>query len=389
MNILQISTQSYPFKTGGLETVVFNLAQNLKNLGHNVTILSGSENPRENEIVEGVSCHFYPFIPKPYFVRWFTSMVNQYKIQRELTAKVDFDLIITHHPLSVIAAKDLIHKKPNVYVFCSPLHEEIKTIIKHTIGLVRKTYIYSYYYFSVIAQKLAIRSSAHIAAISDFMNKKVKKISKKANVVTIPCGIDSKKFIPPANKSAVREELGFPKTKKVIFTVRRMVPRMGIDMLIKAVENNIDDFKNCKFIIAGKGELLEKYRKLVEKRNLSKIIEFPGYLSDESLVKHFQAADLYVQPTISLEGFGLTILESMACGTPALITPVGASPEIIDSFDNRFIADNIKPRDFGKKLADTLKLVKKDTDLPEKCVDFARENYSWEKMAKEILKLVD
>jgi glycosyltransferase involved in cell wall biosynthesis len=62
---------------------------------------------------------------------------------------------------------------------------------------------------------------------------------------------------------------------------------------------------------------------------LEQHVRFLGFLPDDSLPLAFRAADVNVVPSIQLEGFGLTAAESLAAGTPSMVTPVGGLPEVV------------------------------------------------------------
>ena len=66
---------------------------------------------------------------------------------------------------------------------------------------------------------------------------------------------------------------------------------------------------------------------------LDKHVTFLGFVPDADLPRYYQAADVFVLPTRELEGFGLVTAEALACGTPVLGTPVGATPELLEPLD--------------------------------------------------------
>jgi glycosyltransferase involved in cell wall biosynthesis len=93
-------------------------------------------------------------------------------------------------------------------------------------------------------------------------------------------------------------------------------------------------------------------------------------------------------PTRSLEGFGLTTVESMACGTPVAATPVGANPEVVSSLDPDLVLPGAEPAEIRegllRLLADRAKLIelrRRSRDLVESC-------YTWDRMASALLECV-
>lgn len=390
MNILLISAQSFPVTTGGLEIQVWNLAKAFKKMGHTPTILTGHPEKSGKDLHEDINLHYYNFTKKPYMLKLLSSYKNQKMELKKLSSEIDFDFVIVFHPLSSYAAKSILSEKTNLYVFSSPLHEELKIMIKSTKKFLKKLYLFPYYLFSIFLGKWAIEVTAQVAPISDFMKEKVLKLSRKVPTQTVYSGIDLEKFkMPSEDIDSIKEKLSLPKDKKIIFTARRLVPRMGIKMLLEAITAEKDNLKNTLTVIAGKGAYLEEYRELTKMYGVDDIVKLPGFISEEDLLKYYQVADLYIQPTISLEGFGLTVLEAMASGTPSLITPIGATKEIVSKFDTKLISKNIEPADFGGKIVETVNYISTIEDLPKKCRRFVEYNYSWEKMASGLIKLAN
>ena len=66
-------------------------------------------------------------------------------------------------------------------------------------------------------------------------------------------------------------------------------------------------------------------------------MRFLGKVDEETLVRCYRAADVSVVPTLALEGFGLVVLESLACGTPAIVSDSGGLPEAVANLDRSLI----------------------------------------------------
>ncbi len=89
--------------------------------------------------------------------------------------------------------------------------------------------------------------------------------------------------------------------------------------------------------LPGRGPLEHELRAQATASGLGERILFTGFVPDDDLPKIYAAADFSIVPSEALEGFGLTTLESLACGTPVLVTPVGGLPETVASFDRSLI----------------------------------------------------
>ena len=89
----------------------------------------------------------------------------------------------------------------------------------------------------------------------------------------------------------------------------------------------------ARLAIAGTGSSDSSLREQVTHLALEDRVRFVGRISDSDLVNSYRTADLVVMPSQALEGFGLTTAEALACGTPVVGTPIGATPELLAGID--------------------------------------------------------
>lgn len=145
-------------------------------------------------------------------------------------------------------------------------------------------------------------------------------------------------------RSSARAALGWPEDGVALFTLRRLVPRMGLDTLIDAVRQLAGRARPMTLYVAGEGpERAELERRAGDAIEAGRI-RFLGRLSDPDLARAYRAADLFVLPTLALECFGIITLEALALGCPVLATRVGAIPEMLEPVMPGFLFD---PGDVG------------------------------------------
>jgi glycosyltransferase involved in cell wall biosynthesis len=129
-------------------------------------------------------------------------------------------------------------------------------------------------------------------------------------------------------------------------------------------------------------ELKEQLRSLIQDLHLTDCVRLTGFLPDEDVLKYYQSADFFVLPTVSLEGFGLVTIEAMACGTPALGTPIGGTKEILDRFDPSFLFKDTSPEAIAELIIEKYNYYQPRPDeyrpLREKCRRFVVDHFSWE-----------
>jgi glycosyltransferase involved in cell wall biosynthesis len=145
----------------------------------------------------------------------------------------------------------------------------------------------------------------------------------------VPGCVDVDRFDTGISRREARERLGLPQDRPLLFCLRRLVWRMGLENLIDAMFLVKRELPDVLLTIAGRGPLEATLRAHVEARGLENHVQLAGFVPDDMLPLWYAAADLSVVPTVALEGFGLTTIESLASGTPVLVTPVGGLPEAV------------------------------------------------------------
>ncbi|MGB3292741.1 MAG: glycosyltransferase family 4 protein [Phormidesmis sp.] len=203
----------------------------------------------------------------------------------------------------------------------------------------------------------------------------------------IPGGVNVESFQPTLERSQARAQLNWPTGRFILFTPRRLVHRMGLDKLLSALVEVKRQRPDVLLVIAGKGPLRDALEAQTVALGLQEHVRFLGFLPEVDLPVAYQAADLTVIPSQSLEGFGLILLESLACGTPALCTPVGGMPEVLSNFSPQLITDSAQTEAIAQKLA---AVASGQIDLPGRaaCRTYAVENFDWAVIAQKVRQVL-
>ncbi len=113
-----------------------------------------------------------------------------------------------------------------------------------------------------------------------------------------------------------------------ILTVGTLQPRKNVQMLVRAFASHTVPGSSHRLIIAGaKGWLYEQLLEYVRRMGLDRRVRFVGFVDDDDLPALYSAANLFAFPSL-YEGFGLPILEAMACGTPVISSDASSLPEV-------------------------------------------------------------
>jgi D-inositol-3-phosphate glycosyltransferase len=146
----------------------------------------------------------------------------------------------------------------------------------------------------------------------------------------VPCGVNLELF-RPSDKQEARRRLGFGLDENIILYVGRLEPLKGIHELLKGM-SYLNHHSNLRLVvIGGDGEgspELQHLKDLAHEYQIADRVHFAGRMPQSRLPLFYSAVDLLVIPS-HYESFGLVGLESLACGTPVVSTPVGAMESIL------------------------------------------------------------
>jgi glycosyltransferase involved in cell wall biosynthesis len=146
--------------------------------------------------------------------------------------------------------------------------------------------------------------------------------------ICIYLGRDEKQFIPADNRTALRQQLGWPKDEIVGIYVGLLAPGKGMGELNRAVTNLLDRYPKFHMVCVGSGV---SQQPLATHRHPR--LHLPGELAPQDIPRYLQAADFFVFPSHS-EGMPQAVLEAMQCGLPIVATNVGGIPEAVTQNDN-------------------------------------------------------
>jgi glycosyltransferase involved in cell wall biosynthesis len=199
----------------------------------------------------------------------------------------------------------------------------------------------------------------------------------------IPGGVDTNRFQLNLSRQEARTQLNWHSDRVILFTPRRLVQRMGLDKLLLALKQVKTQVPEVWLAIAGKGPVRSTLEGQVLELGLENHVTFLGFIPDEQLPLAYQAADLCVVPSQSLEGFGLIVLESLACGTPTLCTPVGGMPEIVAPFTPQLVTTSSEPDDLARHLIEVLS---GKLEMPSRaaCRTYAMAHFDWQQICRRV-----
>jgi glycosyltransferase involved in cell wall biosynthesis len=312
---------------------------------------------------------------------------------RRFTQDAPFQTAICHQPFncfSLLITRKLGHL-PFLYVFHSPSHEEY--LLSHPNS--NRFMVFLNVNFRRMIENFCLKRAMKIMVLSRYMKEKAQDIHGiTADRIQInPGGVDLNRFRPPEDRKFLKHKLGFPEGRIHLLTVRNLEPRMGIENLLKSIRILKKDLDEIHLILGGEGIEMRNLKRLIKEYGLLNDVTVAGFIPPDILSEYYGAADFFVLPTRSLEGFGLVTPESMACGTPVLGTPVGGTKEILSGFDSRFLFRDISPESMSegirRAVGEYFVRKKQYKQLRLDCREYAAKNYSWERHTDQLRAMLD
>jgi len=186
-------------------------------------------------------------------------------------------------------------------------------------------------------------------------------------------------------RKEMRKNLGID-DKKVLISVGRVVGWKGYQLVIDALTLLPEDYV---YVLIGEGEYLETLKTKTKKLGVENRVIFLGKKTHKELFKYYVIGDVFLQPSIGHEAFGITVIEAMASGLPVVGSISGGIKELVKEGINGYLFNPYR-ENFWEELCKKIELsYKKKEFLGSNARKFVEENYSWENCAKKLLLVIE
>jgi len=206
---------------------------------------------------------------------------------------------------------------------------------------------------------------------------------ERERIHVIPGGVEVDRFACAPSRASSRTALGWAPDRPIVLCVRRLVRRVGVDVLVEAAVELRERVPDALVLLAGTGPLRAELEARIEALGLQNTVKLLGFVPDDVLPLAYRAADLTVVPTTALEGFGLITVESLAAGTPCVVTPVGGLSEIVSPLAPQLVTAEASRAEIGATLGDAL-LGGIPLPTAEQCTSYAKRNFDWPVIASRV-----
>lgn len=217
-----------------------------------------------------------------------------------------------------------------------------------------------------------------------------------AKLSIVPCGFCPSELYP-INQSYARNYLGLDPDERIILQLGRMVPRKGVDNVIQALSHLKASNQRIRLLIVG-GESdiadarlcpeIGRLQKVAADAGVSSSVTFAGRRNRNVLKYYYSAADIFVT-TPWYEPFGITPLESMACGTPVIGSNVGGIKYSVKNGETGYLIPPKNPKALAAKidhLLDNKMLLK---EMQVNCLRRVHKLFAWKTIAESVAKVYE
>jgi glycosyltransferase involved in cell wall biosynthesis len=375
MKVLQVGKGWFPDEAGGLNRYYYDCIKSLAKT--NVTIQSlVTGSPGQNLLDANIQVQAFASPQSSLVRRWW--LIRQ--LVQEQFMESDYPLVVSHFALYTFPFLDQLRDRALVTHFHGPWALESQMEGSKRLATTAKKAL----------EQAVYRRTAHFIVLShtfcQILHQEYRIPLERIHI--IPGGTDTARFDLPISQQQAREKLGWQrdasgKQRTILFCVRRLAKRMGLENLIAAIDQVRHSYPEILLCIAGKGNLASTLQAQIEALDLREHVQLLGYLPDEDLPFAYRAADLSVVPTVALEGFGLVVVESLAAGTPVLGTPIGGIAEILRPFCPDLVLEGYQTEHLAQGIKEALG---DQRQLPssQACQTYVQTNYTWDAIAPQI-----
>lgn len=206
-------------------------------------------------------------------------------------------------------------------------------------------------------------------------------------------GVDDAVFRPGAGGAEVRAELGLG-DRPIVVCVSRMVPRKGQDVLVSALPAIRSRVPDAALLLVGGGPNLSRITGLVKKHGLERDVVLAGRVPWDRTPAYYDAGDVFAMPTrtrlfgLEPEALGICYLEAAATGLPVVVGDSGGAPDAVLDGENGFVV----PGRSVEAVADRIAILLEQPDLAKRFGARGREwvaaQWRWDDLAQRLQQLL-
>lgn len=239
-----------------------------------------------------------------------------------------------------------------------------------------------------LVRKRALVSADRILAGSAFTAGLLRDLGVRGERIrVIGYGVDPERF-RPADVSELKARLGVG-SRPLLVTVSRLVPRKGIDTVLRALSRVRARVPEALYLIAGEGPDRARLEALADREGVADAVRFVGGVPDAELPLWFALGDVFVMPSRSdgadVEGFGIVFLEASAAGRPVIASHAGGIPDAVAEGVSGLLVPPDDPERLAERLVELLSDRARAADLGRRGRERVLAEFTWQAVGERTL----
>jgi glycosyltransferase involved in cell wall biosynthesis len=372
-------THFFPPHMGGIEKVSYEQSSRLTKSGYEFDVLTSKVKEQNLHPAKGINVFPYSGL----------KIAERFGVPYPILTAEAYKQFA-----QVIRKCDLVHAHGHVYMSSYLAGKLAKEYKKPFIVTQHNTWIDYQSWFNIMENlndltigKSVLKRADRILTVSKETMKYVLRLgADKTKTSVMYNGVDTNCFFT-AQKEESRKKLDLPKKRKIIFSVRRLVYKNGLDTLIESAAQVTRENPDALFVVAGKGPSKQLIEDNIKELGIENNIKLTGFVPDELLPVYYNAADYFVLPSASGEGLPLVLFEAMACGLPVIATAVGGTPEIIDHMKNGVLVPPRNPEAMAEAISKLLAEKELGKNIGEEAKKNVDDRFTWEENVRQLQKV--
>ena len=380
MKILQVISAFYPAHAyGGTVEVAYHLSKELVRRGHEVTVYTSDSldkyHRQKSSVSEIDGIKVYYFTSLNNRLAWNHRLIFIPSILPRLRREINsFDIVHLHSYYTFLNIATYHYAKKHNIPYVLQAHGSVLPIFKKQ--RLKK-------FFNLFWGYRILKDASKIIALTKIEAEQYKEMGVDEDKIEIvPNGIDLSEYENLPKKGEFRKKYSIRDDEKMILYLGRIHKIKGIDLLVKAFADLINELDGVRLVIVGPDDgFLSTLKRQIRDLKIGDKILFTGPLYEMDKLKAYVDADVYVLPSV-YEIFGITVLEACVCGTPVIVTDRCGIADFIDGRGG-YVVEYEKDQ-----LRDVIIKVLRDEELRRRFGEegkrLVREEFGWDKVVGKV-----
>ncbi len=231
------------------------------------------------------------------------------------------------------------------------------------------------------SKKFILKKATIVTSTTKFLAKATAKYANLdwRKIEIVPFGVDINQFSPQSKIKSKRITIGM---------IKHLLPKYGVEYLIKAIPQVYNQYKNIKVLIVGSGYQRDYLIELVKKLKIENIVTFQEEVPYSQVPTYLSQIDIFVMPSISeSESFGVAAIEAQAMEIPVVASRVGGVSEAVWDGETGILIEPKNPQAIADALMVLLQNEERRLEMGKKGREFVIQSYDWNKNAGKMESL--